>query len=368
MTINYNLLPHAGIQSLSPYIPGKTAEEVAALHGISDIIKLASNENPLGCSEAVKKALDKLSLTELSTYPVGAKLPLRQKLAAKLGLDSEMITLVNGSDALIPLLQTCFALDLKKHVVTHDYSFLPYKIQAQNLNIPVVNTPLLPNWEIDLDALISACNEKTGLIFLASPNNPTGVLFTQNQLIKLLNSIPSTTILVVDEAYYEFVNDNEKLNTIDLLANHPNLVITRTFSKAYGLAGLRLGFAIASTEITAILQRVLLPFTVNIAAATAVSAALDDLDFIKMTVKANLLGLKQIKEGLDKLNLNYLPTSGNFITFDCKEDGMRIFQGLLQHGIIIRPLHQYEMNNFLRVTIGTEAQNTRFLEALRIIL
>ena len=368
MAINYNLLPHAGIKSLSPYIPGKTAEEVAALHGISDIIKLASNENPLGCSPVVKDALSKLTLNELATYPVGSKLPLRQKLAAKLGLETEMITLVNGSDALIPLLQTCFALDLKKHVLTHDYAFLPYKIQAQNLNIPVVSTPLLANWEIDLDAMINACNENTGLIFLATPNNPTGVLFTQNQLIKLLHSIPLTTILVVDEAYYEFVNENDKLNTIDLLAKHPNLVITRTFSKAYGLAGLRLGFAIASTEITEILQRVLLTFTVNIAAATAASAAIDDLDFIKMTVKANFAGLNQMKEGLSKLKLNYLPTTGNFITFDCKEDGMRIFQGLLQHGIIIRPLHQYEMNNFLRVTIGTEAQNTRFLEALRIIL
>lgn len=364
MPCDYHLLPHAGIQSLSPYIPGKSAEEVAQEQGLTDIIKLASNENPFRCSPLVMKALSTLSAKQLATYPIAANHPFRRKLANKLSLDANMITLGNGSDALIPLLQTCFALHCDKHVLTHNYAFIAYGIHAKTLGIPVISTPLLANWHVDIDAMIASCTEKTALIFIATPNNPTGLLVTQANITRLLQNIPPSTILVIDEAYYEYVNNTDKLNTISLLADYPNLVITRTFSKAYGLAGLRLGYTIASPYITTLLQRVLPPFTVNEVALVAASAALDDDDFIQLSVNNNAQGLTKIEQGLTHLQLNYLPSSGNFIAFDCKKDSLSLYQKLQQRGIIVRPLHPYGLTNYLRVTVGTQQQNRRFLDTL----
>lgn len=368
MPCDYHLLPHAGIQSLSPYIPGKSAEQVASEQGLTDIIKLASNENPLGCSPFVTKALSALTSKQICTYPISANDPLRAKLAEKLAVDVEMLTLTNGSDALFPLLLICFALYNDKHVLTHKHAFMAYGIQAKTLGIPVTITPLLPNWEVDIDAMIAACTEKTALIFIANPNNPTGLLVRQSEIIRLLQNIPATTILVLDEAYYEYIAEDDKPTTIPLLTHYPNLVITRTFSKAYGLAGLRLGYAITNPDIAAIMQRVLLPFTVNEAVLRAGSAALDDDEFIQQSVSNNVKGLRQMQQGLDRLKFAYLPTACNFITFDYKEDTIPIYQALQQHGIIVRPLHPYGLNNYLRVTIGTPEQNTRFLDTLEELL
>jgi histidinol-phosphate aminotransferase len=364
MPCNFNLLPHTGIQTLAPYIPGKSADEVAREQGLTSIIKLASNENPLGCSQLVVKALAAVSSKQIATYPIAVHHPLRNKLASKLAVDIDMITLANGSDALFPLLQTIFALHCDKHILTHDCAFIAYGIYAKTLGIPVVSTPLLSNWQVDIDALITSCNEKTALIFLASPNNPTGVLVSQAEITRILQNIPSTTILVVDEAYYEYVNKADKLNTISLLATYPNLVITRTFSKAYGLAGLRLGYSITNSEIAAIIQRVLPPFAVNEIALVAASAALDDDEFIRISVDNNEQGLQKLEHGLTALGLNYLPSAGNFITFNCKTDTTLLYQKLQQHGIIVRPLHPYGLNNYLRVTVGSQQQNYRFLETL----
>ena len=363
MPCDYDQLPHAGIRNLVPYVPGKSAEELAQERGLTDIIKLASNENPLGCSPLVTQALANMSGKKIATYPMSVNHPLRQKLANRAGVSTEMITLGNGSDSLFCSLLTCFALHNNKHILTHDYAFSSYAIQAKTLGIPVVSTPLKSNWDVDMDAMINACNEKTALIFLANPNNPTGVLINQKGIEHLLNSIPVTTIVVLDEAYYEYC----RLGlgpTIPLLNKHPNLVITRTFSKAYGLAGLRLGYAIANPQITALLYRIQLPFVVNIAALTAGFAALDDDEFIQQTIQLNEQGLEQVQLGLSALGLTQLPTATNFITFDCNTDSMPIYQGLLNYGIIVRPLHPYGLNTYLRVTIGTQEQNKRFLETL----
>ena len=364
MTCDYQLLPHEGIQSLSPYIPGKSAEQVANEQGLTNIIKLASNENPLGCSPLVTKALSALTPKQICTYPTSAHDPLRWKLAQKLAIDVEMLTLTNGSDALFPLLLICFALYSDKHILTHKHAFMTYGIQAKTLGIPVTITPLLPDWNVDIDAMIDACTEKTALIFIANPNNPTGLLISQSEILRLLQHIPETTILVLDEAYYEYIADTDKPRTIPLLARYSNLVITRTFSKAYGLAGLRLGYAITNPAITSIMQRVLLPFTVNKAALVAGSAALEDDDFIRQSVSNNINGLKQMQQGLAKLTFPQLPSACNFITFDYKKDTIPIYQSLQEHGIIVRPLHPYGLTNYLRVTIGTAEQNTRFLDTL----
>lgn len=365
MPCDYSLLPHSGIQSLVPYVPGKSTDALAKEQGLTDIIKLASNENPLGCSQLVTKALAALSTHQIATYTIPAHHPLRSKLANKLAIDVEMLTLTSGSETLIPLLQICFALHSDKHVLIPNYSFIAYGIQAKMLGIPIISTPLLPNWQADIDAMIACCNEKTALIFLANPNNPTGALISQVEIKRLLQKIPASTILLLDEAYYEYVNEADKLDTLSLLKIYPNLVITRTFSKAYGLAGLRLGYGIASAQISALLQRILPPFPVSETAMVAGNAALDDNEFLQQTLQNNAQGLKQIQQGLDNLGIGYLPTAGNFITFDCKTDAAPLYQSLLQRGVIVRPLHPYGLNNYLRVTIGTERQNTRFLDNLK---
>ncbi len=364
MPCDYAQLPHAGIRDLNPYVPGKSADELTRECGLTDVVKLASNENALGCSPYVAQALNHLTLGQIAAYPISAIHPLRQKLADKLGVTREMITLGNGSDSLFCSLLTCFALHNGKHILTHDYAFSSYAIQAKTLGIPVVSTGLHKNWEVDMDAMIKACNDNTALIFIANPNNPTGLLLGQSDIKRLLENIPETTIMVLDEAYYEYVDDPNKAYSVDLLKKHPNLVITRTFSKAYGLAGLRLGYAIANPQITALLYRIQLPFVVNIAAMTAATAAVDDAEFIQQTVELNQQGIIQMQQGLSSLNLTSLPTAGNFITFDCNTDSLPIYQGLQEYGIIVRPLHPYGLNQHLRVTIGTSDQNSRFLDKL----
>jgi histidinol-phosphate aminotransferase len=363
MICDFNNLPHAGIQSLVPYAPGKSIDAVALEQGLSKVIKLASNENPLGCSPAVLNALAQLKTQDLALYPLSTQHLLHQKLASFLGIDADMLTLGNGSDALNPLLMICFALHRNKHILTHEKAFIAYEIAAKSLGIPVFKTPLLPHWQVDLAQMIAQCNESTGLIFLASPNNPTGVMFSQENIEKLLAAIPASTLLVVDEAYHEFVEP--KLQLLPLLAKYPNLLITRTFSKAYGLAGLRLGYLIAQPQIIRILHRVILPFSVNQLALLAGSVALDDQDFIEKTVNNNRQGLKQLADGLQALNIPFIPSQANFITMDCQRDAVRLYQLLQEQGIIVRPLHPYQMQHYLRVSIGTAEQNSYFLDKIK---
>lgn len=365
MPIDYQQLPHAGIRSLVPYKPGKSIEELAREKGISDIIKLASNENPLGCSPLALQAIRSMSSHVIATYPSPVNHPLMPKLAKKLNINSEQLFLSNGSDYIVNILLNCFALHTDKHILTHDYAFSTYAIQANSLKIPVVSVAVHNNWQINIENIINAATEQTGLIFLANPNNPTGILTSQEEIKYLLDHIPQCTLLVLDEAYYEFAADQMSCNSVDWLAEYPNLLITRTFSKLYGLAGLRLGYVLAHPSIISILQRVQLPFVVNQMALTAANAALDDEAFLNLSLNVNREGIKQVREGLDKLDINYLPSACNFLTFDCKEDGMTPYNYLLNQGIIVRPLHAYKMDNYIRVSIGTNSQNVRFLKALR---
>ncbi len=368
MPCDYDALPHAGIQTLKPYIPGKSADALTREKGILNVIKLASNENPLGCSPRVTEALSQLTGHKIATYPMSINHPLREKLAKKLGVDGSMVTLGHGSDSLFCLLLTCFALGTGRHILTHDYAFSSYAIQAKTLGIPVLSTRVDADWAVDIDAMITACNEKTALIFIANPNNPTGLLVSDANILRLLKAIPLTTLLVLDEAYYEFSSNTGRLSSMALLEEYPNLVITRTFSKAYGLAGLRLGYAIAHPQITALLYRIQLPFVVNVAAMIAADAALDDAHFIQQTLAITRAGLKQMQDGFIALGLQHKPSAANFITVDCGTDSMPIYHALQEHGIIVRPLHPYGLNNYLRVTIGTNEQINRFLDALSITL
>lgn len=368
MSCDYHHLPHAGIRTLVPYKPGKSIEELAQERGLLDIIKLASNENPLGCSPLVKQALNNLSPLQLATYPIASVHPLYKKLSEKLKLPRHQLILTHGSDALFSLLLTTFALHNNKQVITHEYAFSTYAIQAQTLGIPVLTIPDKRNWEVDLDAISAACNDQTALIFLANPNNPTGLSIPLAGISKLLTQIPESTLLVMDEAYYEFAYPLGDQSSLKLLQHYPNLVITRTFSKMYGLAGLRLGYGMAHPEIIELLQRVQLPFMVNIAALTAALAAIEDETFVKQTLISNTTGKQQLYSGLTALQLSPLPSSTNFITFDCQGNALAIYEALEQHGIIVRPLNPYGLSNHLRVTIGTTLQNSRFLDTLALCL
>jgi histidinol-phosphate aminotransferase len=368
MSVDFQQLPHKGIQSLIPYKPGKPIIEVVKEFGITDVIKLASNENPLGCSPQVLKSLQALPHTTVASYPSWQNHSLYHKLAKKLKLSPDALIISHGSDYLFLLLLMGFALHTNKHLLTHTYAFSTYQIQAQGLGIPVEYAGLKDDSAVNIDSLIKKCSHQTGLICLANPNNPTGMLIKHQEIKRLLENIPETTLLVLDEAYYEYAKDAYEGNSLAELQNHPNLVITRTFSKAYGLAGLRLGYAMAHPDVIAILNKLQLPFAVNQAALAAGEAALEDETFLKETLKTNKAGLKQMKIGLDKLSLPYFPSDANFLTVNFEQDTMPLFQKLLEKGIIVRPLHPYNLANYLRITIGTQDQNVRLLEALKLIL
>lgn len=368
MPCDYYQLPHPGIRSLHPYIPGKSIEETARELSSTDIIKMASNENPLGCSPLVNKALANLANRKIARYPSPINHPLMTKLSEKLAISSDMLTLSNGSDFLFFILLTTFAANTGKHILIPNYSFIAYEIQAQTLAIPVSIVPLKPDWQVDLAAIIEHCSEQTAMIFLANPNNPTGTCIPLNDIKHLLTHIPASTLLVLDEAYYEYAYQAGDRRSIQLISQHPNLIITRTFSKAYGLAGLRLGYAIANPDITALVRRVQPPFVVNIAALTAAYAALDDEDFLQKSVELNNKGKQQLYPGFRELKIDYLPSSGNFVTIDCRTDSQLIYQSLLKQGIIVRTLNEYGLPNHLRITIGTMQQNAFLLDKLAISL
>ena len=368
LSCDYHQLPHSGIRSLKPYIPGKPIEEVVREHGLTDIIKLASNENPLGCSALVLNALAKLSPTQIANYPSPSNHPLLGKLSEKLAIDKAMLMFGNGTDSLFLFLLITFALHTGKHILIHEYAFISYELQAQTLGIPVSKIALNADWQVDIEALINACNEQTALIFLANPNNPTGQLIPLEKIKRLMARIPASTIVVLDEAYYEYVYGSRNGKSIELLAHYPNLILTRTFSKAYGLAGLRLGYLIANPQIIELVQRVQLPFMVNQTALTAAHAALDDEEFIQRSLKMNTQGMQQLIQGFKALKIKHRPSHCNFITIDCQIDAKTIYQDLLRYGIIVRPLSQYGLPNHLRISIGNSQQNTLLLDKLAICL
>ncbi|KTD83029.1 histidinol-phosphate transaminase [Legionella waltersii] len=364
MAVDFQKLPHPGIQSLIPYKPGKSIEELAREKGLSKIIKLASNENPLGCSPLALEAVQSISSQTIATYPSPINHTLMDKLAAKLNIKTDQLFLSNGSDYLFNVVLTCFALHRNKNIVTHDFAFSTYEIQANSLQIPVIHVPIEKNWVVNTRKIAQACTEDTSMVCLANPNNPTGLPIHEKDIKHLLKTIPESTLLVLDEAYYEFAADTLNYNSINWLEEHPNLIITRTFSKIYGMAGLRLGYAIAHPTIISILRRFQLPFIVNQLAMAAAQAAIEDEQFIQASLESNAKGMEQVKEGFQQLQIDYLPSACNFLTFDCKKDSTDLYQYLLNRGIIVRPLHAYKMNNYIRVTIGTAEQNSFFLSAL----
>lgn len=361
MHCDYLSLPHAGIQALQPYQPGKPIEELERELGLRNIVKLASNENPLGPSPLVLQSLAAAD-KRISLYPDGNGFVLKQALQDKFKVEAARFTLGNGSNDLLDLLARVFA-GPGQEVLYSQYGFAVYPIVALACNARPVCVPAQA-WGHDLAAMAAAVNERTSLIFLANPNNPTGTYFSRSAFEELMARIPSRVIVVLDEAYFEYVDKPDYPDGLSYLDVFPNLVVLRTFSKAYGLAGLRVGYSVSSKVIADLLNRVRQPFNVNSLALQAAALALSDEKHLQQAVQMNRQGLQQVAEGLQALGLSCIPSVGNFIAVDFKTEASAINQALLQRGVIVRPIANYGMPNFLRISIGLPEENMRFLKAL----
>lgn len=358
---NIYRLALAGVQQLIPYKAGKPIEELERELGLTQIIKLASNENPLGPGKKAVAAIQ-AALPELALYPDGSGFQLKQALAEKYALAADQITLGNGSNELLELVARAF-LTPNFNVVFSQHAFAVYPLVTQAVGATAVVVPAL-NYGHDLDAMAQAVTANTRLVFIANPNNPTGTLLAQTELERFIGALPDTVVCVLDEAYFEFVNQSAVINSIAWLKKYPNLMITRTFSKAYGLAGLRVGYSLSSPEIADILNRVRQPFNNNSLALVAAEAALTDDEHLQRTIANNAQGMQQLTAGFKALGLEWIPSAGNFVSVDLKREGQPVYEALLRKGVIVRPVGNYQMPNHLRISIGTPAENDLFLQAL----
>ncbi len=365
MSCDYFELANPGIKKLHPYIAGKPVSELERELGISNIVKLASNENPIGLSEKVKKAIEKEYL-DGCRYPDANGHYLKAAISEKIGVLPSQLTLGNGSNDVLEMIAKIYVRP-EHEVMFSQHAFCVYPIVAQSLGATLVEVPA-KNWGNDLDAMLAAISDKTRMIFIANPNNPTGTWLGSEPLKNFIKRVPSNIIVVVDEAYTEYVTDGSIPNSIEWLSEFPNLVVTRTFSKAYGLASMRLGYAATSEEICGLLNRVRQPFNVNNFALAAGIAVLDDAAYLEQAIEVNRSGMQQLVESCESLGLSYIPSAGNFLTIDMGQDAMPLYEKLLHKGVIVRPVANYSMPNHLRVSIGLEHENRKYIEALNEIL
>ncbi|SFV76268.1 Biosynthetic Aromatic amino acid aminotransferase beta @ Histidinol-phosphate aminotransferase [hydrothermal vent metagenome] len=346
--------------SLSPYQGGKPISELQRELGLEHIVKLASNENPLGTGPKALEAIQQAA-TEVGRYPDGNGFELKQAISEYLSVSQEEITLGNGSNDILELLARAYLCSANDEVIFSQYAFVVYPLVTQALGAKAVVTPA-NEFGHDLDAMHKAISENTKLIFIANPNNPTGTLLSDDAIYAFLSKVPSSITVVLDQAYFEYLDATD--NAIQWLQEFDNLVITRTFSKAYGLAGLRVGYSISNHKIADYLNRIRQPFNVNHIAQSAAVAALSDEAFLVRSVAANKNGLLQLSQGFDKLGLSYIPSFANFIAVEVN-DASAIYQKLLEKGFIVRPV---EMAGYLRVSVGTRIENEEFLDAFKSIL
>ncbi|MDO4627230.1 MAG: histidinol-phosphate transaminase [Pasteurellaceae bacterium] len=363
--MQYLTLANTGVQSLSPYQAGKPIEELERELGINNIIKLASNENPFGFPDSAKQAIQK-QLNDLTRYPDANGFELKKAIAQKFGLQSEQITLGNGSNDLIELIAHTFASE-QDEIIYSQYAFIVYPLITKAINALAREIPA-KNWGHDLAGFAAAINDKTKLIYIANPNNPTGNFLTEKEIDNFLASVPEHIIVVLDEAYTEFTAPNERVNAFGLLKRYSNLVICRTFSKAYGLAGLRVGYMVSNPEIADLFNRVRQPFNCNSLALAAATAVLQDDEFVEKVAQNNRIEMQKYEQFCRQYQLDFIPSKGNFITIDFKQPAAPIYQALLHEGVIVRPIAGYGMPNHLRISIGLAEENQRLFDALVKIL
>jgi histidinol-phosphate aminotransferase len=356
-----------GVRSLRPYVPGKPHSKLERELGIKDSIKLASNENPLGPGPLARAALSE-ALAGVGHYPDGSGHALRAKLARLHGVDIAQVTLGNGSnDVLVLLVETFLVPGVEAVHAQYAFAVYPAAIQASGATARVA--PARPaNVEQPLGhdpaAVAAAIGPRTRMVFLANPNNPTGTWLTENELDTLLKAIPEDVIVVLDEAYHEYSAPLGVPDGTRWLARHPNLVVTRTFSKAFGLAGLRVGYALSHPDVANLINRVRQPFNVSVPGLAAAAAALDDGTHLDATLKLNSAGIARLRSGLAALGVGAPPSAGNFVLADFARPAAGIDESLLRSGVIVRPLDNYNLPHHLRITTGTAAQNERLLAAM----
>jgi len=356
-----NLNPN--LKELPTYQPGRPIEEVARELGlpIEDIIKLASNENPFGPSPAAMAAMEK-SLGQLNLYPDGNAFYLKQKLAAQHGVEPANLILGNGSNEIIEFVGHAL-LGPGAEVVVSQYCFAIYPIVTRMFGAKLVTVPAR-KYGHNLPAMVKAITPQTRIMFVANPNNPTGTVAPRAELVELINDVPPHVLLVMDEAYIEFLDD--VVDFLPLIRQNltRNLILMRTFSKIYGLAGLRVGYGIAVKELISALEKIRQPFNINTMAQVAALAALDDTEHVQRTRANNFAGRHYLETELHKLKLTFVPSAANFILVKVG-DGQKVFLALQKQGVIVRPMGGYELPEFIRISIGTAAENARCIDALR---
>ena len=371
-SIHFSEFASPGVQGLHPYQPGKPIEELQRELGLSKVIKLASNENPLGASPKGRAAA-KIAMEALNIYPDDFGFRLRQKLSAQLKVTPEMVTLGSGSSDVIDMVSRSF-LQPGKNAVFSAHAFAMYSIYTQASGATAKIARALPAdhpdmpYGHDLDALADQVDANTAVVFIANPNNPTGGWLDKHRLKSFITALRKDIVVVLDEAYFEYVKFADFPDGIQWVNEFPNLIVTRTFSKIYGLAALRVGYGICSAELTGVINRVRHPFNVNSVALAAAEAALDDQDFLQRSVENNASGMQQLSAACDVLKLAYIPSAANFLCIDMGTEAAPLFDALLKQGAIVRPVGNYALPNHLRVTIGTEKENAIFLTALEKVL
>jgi histidinol-phosphate aminotransferase len=351
------------VRSIAPYQPGKPIAELAREFGLKEesIIKLASNENPRGIGPRTRAAIE-AAIADVARYPDGNGHDLKTALSRRYGVDMGAIVLGNGSNDVLELIALAF-LGPGRSSVYSQHCFAVYPLATQARGARGIAVPA-KNFGHDLEAMAAAIDDETYVVWVANPNNPTGTMLRAEALEAFLKRVPERVIVVIDEAYNEYLTPELKSETVKWLRRHPNLVVTRTFSKAYGLAGLRVGYAFAHPSVADIMNRVRQPFNVNSIALAAATAALDDMEFVARSFADNLQGMRQIEEGAKRLALEWIPSHGNFITVRVGKAN-EIYRRLLKRGVIVRPVGGgYQLPEHLRVTIGTAQENERFLSAL----
>ncbi len=354
-----------GIETLVPYPPGKPIEELEREMGISDSIKLASNENPLGPSPlAIQAMMEKMKT--LNRYPDGSGFYLKSKLSAKFGLPQSQIIIGNGSNELIELIIRTF-LNSREEVIQPFPTFLVYGKIVTGAGGKMVSIPL-SDFKIDLEAMRAAITPKTKVIFINNPNNPTGSALSEAEMVSFLKSIPQDIVVVLDEAYIEFVSDPRVAQGLDLLGDYPLIIVLRTFSKLYGLAGLRIGYGFASEQIIDYMNRVRQPFNANALAQVAATAALDDTEFVSRTLDVVRDGLSYLQSQINDLGLEHLPTQANFFLIKVPGGAKKTYELMLREGVIIRAMDSYGLNDFIRVNVGLPEENERFIQTLKKVL
>jgi len=352
------------ILEITPYIPGKPIEEVRRQLGLREIIKLASNENPLGASPRALGAIKK-ALAGINRYPDGSCFYFKNALAKNFRLKPENFICANGSDELIDIIIKTF-VEEDEEIITSDVTFLEYGIISRINKRKIITAPLR-YFKYDLEAIKSRVNKKTKLIFISNPNNPTGTYVTSFEVEDFLKDLPEDVVVVFDEAYDLFVDVDDFPKSLTYL-DKKNIIILKTFSKSFGLAGLRVGFAITKPEFIQSMDKARPPFNVNTLAQVAGIAALEDKKFLKKTKEIILKEKDYLYNSLANSGIPYTPTVANFILIDVGKDGLNVFREMLKFGVIVRDMQQYGLKNFIRVTIGTHKENERFIKVLKKVL